>query len=47
MAAQIEVAAMGDAFEFAEIAGCQEGEGVFDIRGTAGIMTQFLGMMIA
>ena len=45
--AQIEIAAMRDAFEFAEFPFGQEGERVFDIRGADGIVRQLSFFMLA
>ena len=42
VAAEVEIAAMGHAFQLAELARRQEGEGVFDVGRAAGVMAQFL-----
>ena len=47
MTAQVEVAAVGNAFQFAEFAGRQEGKSVFDIGRSAGIVGKFGGLMLA
>ena len=47
VAAEVEVAAMGDALQFAEFARRQEGEGIFDVGRAARIMAQLFLMVIA
>src|SRR5581483_7445338 len=47
VAAQIEVAAMGDTFQFAELPRRQERKGIFDVRGARGVVTQLFLVMLA
>ena len=46
MAAQVEIAAMGHALQFAEFSWSQERESVFDVGRAAGIMAQFRLLVI-
>ena len=47
VAAQVEVAAMGDAFQLAEFARRQEREGVLDVGGADRIVAQFVLVVLA
>ena len=47
MAAEIEIAAMSDPFQFAEFAGGQEGKGVFNVGRAGRIMAQFVRIVFA
>ena len=47
VAAQVEVAAMGDAFQLAELARRQEREGVFDVGRAARVVAQLLLVVLA
>ena len=47
MAAEIEIAAMGHAFQLAELARREEREGVFDVGRADRVVAQFVGRMVA
>ena len=47
VAAQVEVAAMGDSFQLAELARRQERKGIFDVGGAAGVMAQLVLVVVA
>ena len=47
MAAEIEVAAMGNPFQLAKLARRQERKGVFDVGRAAGIVAQLVLVMVA